>query len=152
MIGKPENSDPMKMKQLVLMISTGLLCSFCVFAADEGVPDRLAELCALTPAQIAAMDADEREAVRQEVQVLLSENHELAQMQQVALADSRREILQQNPQVLELKRQIQQLRLQINGLVEGNEKVLAAEKEREETLDVMIDLMKLKNNLVEANK
>ena len=148
MIGKPENSGSMMMKQLLLMISTGLLCSLCVFAADEGAPERLQELLALTPAQLAAMDADEREAVAQEVDALLVDNTKAAMALNQQLDETKEQVRQTDPMVKEIDLRIRNLRQQIGSIVDENPQVVAANEQFSAQQSQVLNLMKLKRQLM----
>lgn len=130
----------------------GLLVSMSA-AQDEAAPtDRVDELLAMTPAEIQALDADEREALMQELEALIIEETQASVQLSAQLEAAREQVRMSDEQVKQLEQRIRELRRQMDTAVADNPRVAELNEAFGKKQHAAMALLKLKRFVIQDNE
>lgn len=122
----------------------GLLLSMAA-AQDEAVSiDRTAELLAMTPADIQALDAGEREALVQEVEALIIGETRASIQLSGQLEAAREQARMTDEQIKQVEQRIRELRRQMDTAVAENPRVAELNEAFGRKQHTVMSLLKLK--------
>jgi hypothetical protein len=125
----------------------GMLAVMAVAQDDAAPVDRVDELLAMTPADIQALDADEREALAQEVEALVIEkNKEAVQLSQ-QLQNARQQARLSDPAVKEYEVKLVELQRKLQHAIDQNPDVRQVERSILQGQKELMELMSVKSLL-----